>query len=493
MGEKNLKESTSGATPSLPLGRLGKALLIVGLGGNFFSMAIAAYFGRPEFLDGGHMLYSVLKGAKPFILPGYIRYTRMIWQTPTLCVLKLGLLFPGRDFTNAAIQAFNFAFEFHPVLSLAISWFILFRRERLRYFVFPLMSYALCTQAVMANAESSVLDALTFFWPLFLLIEFKGRESILAVFEIVICATAVAFSHETAVLFFVFLLVRTLFEVRQKGTCSVTDAAAISSSLVGSCWLTWRIIAPGASPEKQFFESLLGPWSAFRVYGMLVLISCIVAVALAKKYDAKKLQVFFERISAALAVLFFLVVSVYPMSQLTPYFAYYARTTAVPLSCIVACFLWLNNWLEKNKPPLSAQLNRACWKLVVAALLASATQDLICTNGWLTGVRFVEDLAARTGKSCVVIPNMETQNYLNLYGFTPYHLPYNVILLQKRRDIQYLVLNFEESDPCVSMRMTKEYPAKNFSWSRKEGIKMWPRSQVALQNEYFNFSKVLIQ
>ncbi|MGZ3699473.1 MAG: hypothetical protein ACXWP5_15135, partial [Bdellovibrionota bacterium] len=147
---------------------------------NVVTLWNAALAHRPLFLDGAVWMFRIFSFGKVVYDPDYTRYLDTLLQLPGIWWIRA--YGTTEDVTRTAMHLIELAYSLHPFLSLLACAAILRKKGRIELLIFPLLSFALVTQTTMAFHIGVVPDALSCFWPLFLLVILQeGRQDLPAI------------------------------------------------------------------------------------------------------------------------------------------------------------------------------------------------------------------------------------------------------------------------------------------------------------------------
>jgi hypothetical protein len=369
---------------------------------NLATMIYSVVVNRQLYNDGAHWALRLLASGEVIRDSAYDRYFPLIWQLPSRWALHAGL----EDPTTLAVNLFCAFTGLHPLLSLACCYWILRRHSRSSFMLFPLLSFAVATQLTIPFAMGVVPDALTVFWPLFLLTLFSDGQALAESLGIFLLSCALACTYETACLFFCGLLVLVVIRQRSLKRWSSADFFHAVLFLSGAAWLLWRSLGPAAGYQGNFIYSLS------RITGEMAIGFVVLAIIQWALYFWKKISesaLLFSLLGIAVAALLDFI---FHTGGSTLALAYHARTLAVPFAAIIAvfCFIaFLKGWKGSYGQP-GAGAASISYSLAIVLLFAAAF-DFHATQAWMRGVADIKRLLSE-GKACVfLLPGSPSHPY----------------------------------------------------------------------------------
>jgi hypothetical protein len=356
------------------------------------------------------------------------RYVSVLFQLPSLACRAMGLS------PAVILRVYEAVLVWHPVLSLVACFAILRARRRLDLLAFPVLSFAIADQISHAYACGTIHDAISFFWPPFLLILTTERPKIADVLATFSLLAALTFTHESAAIFFL-LIAASSFQLSRKsrGVRSFHLAVAGYSFMAAIyCVLrVWLYSRPeGAVP---FFFLAPEPLSA-----VAVLVSLLIASAL---WQARRVKAEDPRLATLIGVAV-LAPLLYFAGRSVPWIgpARASRMLSVGLAFGFGVLAYVHRPREHIR-----------WAVLVAAsfLAVASVHDIKVTLAWARGVSFI-DRTMRDSPGCRVLAHGEYAHQLGVNGIADLSLPRLSFLLQENLHPRSVLFpsKFTGMNPC---------------------------------------------
>ena len=394
----------------------------------------AAISHRSLMHDGSSWFFHILKQGF-FYDHNYTRYFTLVLESPAVILLKF---FPDIDI-KWYLASLDFPFSFHSLISLFFCFLILKQKNRLEIFIFPMLSYATATLSTISFSVGIAPDSLSLFWPLLMLVLYRNPSSRNQYVWCLVLSTALMFTYEMSVIFFIIISLVQYFKSRNSGKSS--DWVLLIINCIGGFYCTYRIIGPTSGNQNLFWSSLEKPLDPFRIFIILeialffILLWCL--VKLPRMLVPKIVVTFSIAVALFYSYYFFL-------GYFTIYYGYYSRVTAIPVSAVIAlgCIIVDLKYLNidyKNTVDLRGRLLGLPVLLVSIVLFTGSLYDIKFTHKW-NKVRnaFYEYYKDKTG--CI-----ETNE---VHGFhLDWSAPYTSIFLQQSRKIKWIVFARDADKP----------------------------------------------
>lgn len=416
---------------------------------NAAGLAFAALSHRPLLHDGAYWYFFIIHDHAPNINQPFTRYFNVLFQAPAIALARY---FPGDPGVRFATAWLDFIYSLHPVLSVAVTWWILRRQKLEALVIFPLLSFALATQSTIAFGVGVVPDSLSLFWPMLaLLLDSKpgARANSIALTAL---ALGLALTHEIAILMFGLLAVVALARALQASERAERRRATYLALAfaAGTIWYAWRIIGPTAANRWSFNNSVDQPLNGYQLYGMFVIAALGAYLAhAALRLPGQRLVRLLPLASTAAGAWLLasraasgtaLHLHTQNVNQ-----AVVSRITAIPYAVALGFMAWLLVVLARRLPELRQRTHAMLCAVTAAALVISAAYDLGLTLSWREGTSAVLQALPAVG-GCRSWTRAEIQPHSRKSGIVSWTLPHLSILLQGRAQVERVLLSDSEHD-----------------------------------------------
>lgn len=373
----------------------------------------AALSHRTFFADGSHWLFHMV-GNQQFFWDGqYWRLITLALEAPAIWLCHL------IRSTSIVTLVLELAFNLHPFLSLAACYYILKRQRREDLFVFPVLSFALCTGALMSYPSLVIPETLSVFWPLLFLVVNPDREGLGRAFFIGLGFVAMAFSYEAAVLLMGVLGIAVYWQ-RRSSLSRWQENYYLGLCFAVILFMLWRLFEPHAGPKQQFVTALLNsrldPFRALGIGAALVIAFCVFWLSSSRW---AKSFFYLATIAGPAAFLVYIFYRFDLKALGNP--VWEARTTTIPICSV---FAGLACYMALSKRQRNLEFTKGLYVFTCAVLLASLVQDILLTRFWRLGYGAIQELREQ-GEGCNVISPEAFQNKIETpYGFSNWWLPF---------------------------------------------------------------------
>jgi hypothetical protein len=396
-----------------------------------FAARISSVAAHHQLSDvGTRVMFRLLVFGK-LTLDGPGRFVSALPQLPSLAGRALGLS------PALILRFYETLLAWHPVFSLAACFAILRARKRLDLVVYPVLSFAIADQLTQAWACGGIHDAISLFWPVFLLIltaEKPKNRDLIPVFPFLVALT---FTHECAA-FFLLLIAACAFQLSRKSRAGHSYYSNIGRySCLGAIACFVRLpLNPSGSPQSFFWVSSQ-PLPAIAVLVFLLIGAALWRARGPKPRDEDK----------RLAVLI-------TLAALAPLL--YFATRAVP-----------SIWAERDSRAFSVGLGLGFgvmaffhrprhdvrWMMLAAAsfLAVGSIHDFKITADWARGVSFISE-TMQDSPGCKVLAVNDVPRLYEI-GIVDLSLPRISYLLQQNRQPRSVLLppRLAAPDPCLEV------------------------------------------
>lgn len=327
-----------------------------------------AWTRRPLLSDGYNFLYWIIHQDGWGLDGRFYRWIGVVLQLPSIIISHYLTFIP--DWNNWLTIFYCIGYAFHPQVSWLLCFLISRKYGRTEYMLFPLLSYALITAAVMPS-PSTTPETISVFWPLFFFVAFGKLKGFWELTWVFVLSLLLAFCYETSILFFFVNIAILVFRMRKENILSSSSSRRIGWLLAflfqafGVLWMLYRLYA---SPLSSFvsgglgMDSMNGGYRFFTVAGTFSLIAMLLRPRLTTALIAMA--------SSLLALYVGLVVFRF-QSEAGFLFAsaMIDRTRSVPLICIIALMAYRH---YAKKLSLPRHLHYFCFFCLSVALVYSS-------------------------------------------------------------------------------------------------------------------------
>ena len=429
-----------------------KQILLLLLALNVISLLWAALSHRALNADGSYFFFRLMEERKFIWDVNYLRIFSSVLQLPSVIVMWLG---PETKSNVIPSLLYDLAFNLHPILSLYLCYRILKRFDRIDYFLFPVLSFVLCTQALMSYPTLIVPETLSLYWPLFTLMIFRKGDTRWETPLLCALLFCMAFSYEVALLLFLLNIAILIFRRRNHLATRTSDLILISLNFFGFCFMLWRLFRPHAGRMDQFIFALRLPvWGQpFRVVGMAAIGALSLCIPIGYYVHKLRFLLSLSLVSLGLLLVFYFFGYVYLREDLTQIYsgAWLERTTAIPFSCAIACLFafaasdGVSSWWSQRTGIYFGVSFLTC-----SALVISLGQDLMLTHIWRSTYDRVQFLRINHPGCNIISPELMTHYFEHPYMAGGYWLPLYTLAPEKSLAVTsiFFVENSPTGDSC---------------------------------------------
>lgn len=383
-------------------------LIFLAVLANVASMIWAALAHRHLF-SGYFTYWSLLDNQEIFTDSRFQRWFSVLLQMPTLLYLK----FAHSPSIPLATLLFDMMNSIHPLISLLLSYRILLKAGKKELFIFPLLSFALGTQAIMPLSALTIPETLSLFWPLILWLRFRDETTVKASVIMSILILAFAFTHEHAIIFYPLLALAFYLGLSQQPKLSnIFVGSSIAMSLA---IMVFRLQAPSdpSMPPIWSYGTSITPESY-----LLVSITTIGAMVIAslganflKDKFAKPLSIVSGLVGVGLTI-YFLHSSFDPNLNLRYLVSsWFASTTVIPLVAVIAALFLFSARKNYFEWLIGSPHFKGLSFLTLTALIMACTHDVFATTGWSSVYSFSKQLQMDFPGCNVIDPESHAKLY----------------------------------------------------------------------------------
>lgn len=333
----------------------------------------------------------------------------------------------GAQGVKAVIALFDFAYLMHPFVSLGVTAWILKRVNRLHLVVFPALSMATVTESTIGYPVGMVNFTLSLFWPLLALTVFRRPASKTELAVLIVFAVFMLFSYEPSMLAFAALQL-------------------------------YFLLVPLRQEQPIFWRSLDEQIEFFRFYAMAT-VAIFSAVALNIGRLNEKQSIWICRV---LAVLVGCVALYFVTGPSDLYAGYLARTTAMPLTMILAGTFYLMR---------NSARNRGLETVVAVAFVTATAHNVRQTLDWREGVLLFDKLLSEVDR-CGRIGELEVPPRVSPFLMRPQAAVSLSVILGGSAKVERMLFAHPRLDvPPYSQDPCKDLRNGIISFS---GARKWP-------------------
>ncbi|MBL7713905.1 MAG: hypothetical protein JNL01_00470 [Bdellovibrionales bacterium] len=443
-----------------------RSLILVGLILCTLQLVFAAWIHRPMMNDGSFWYFFIFHLRKPFWDITYVRWLDTLLQWPAVLFLRA---FENRfeDITPIVSGMMSFAYSLHPMVSLGACWKILTAKKRMDLLAFPVLALALSTLPTLAFATGEAPDAISVFWPLFLLVVLRkpidGLKDWANTLPILILTLALALSYEPAVFGFAVLVLVTALRIRDLKASTkssrMTEWFLLALFSLGIFWLVYRAIGPTHGYQGNFLRSIKSTPQGLRVYGFILGAALIPSIGMAflKKGGNRWTNGLLLSVTggATIWMLYRALIAQWWLEENILGQAFDARTTALPMTALIA---GLAIPLARRTAEFNAAFAQKTLDWVASVALGVAViNDFQVSLHWNRGVQFLKNYLEKN-PGCTVLTREAYQRDFLKYGLAAWDLPHASVVLLNRRKANALVF----ADPLgeAAPKITPDYCGK---------------------------------
>ena len=328
-------------------------------------------------------------------------------------------LFPQQNLNLLCARLLSIGMSFHPMLSLFFCYRILNTFHRLEYFVFPVISFALCTQSLMAYPALIVPESLSLFWPLLFLLLFRHGKSIRELIWPVLLSICLAYSYEAAVLLLalngLFILARLRFYPPRTG-----DYALTALNFLGCLFLLWSLFGPQPLDTHHFTNALLksAPTEPYRLLGFssLVLIMINIFIPFFLRKVESKIAILSLSVGIIQTIIFLIYISTTKQWNYIYGTVWNQRTTAIPIAGLLACILVFLVYFDRKEWWIRKSYSYTITLLLCCFFnLSSLIYDIGFTRTWREGYSFAQWIT-KNNPGCNIISTKAEQELFGKFA-----------------------------------------------------------------------------
>jgi hypothetical protein len=400
---------------------------------------------RPLMSEGAHWYFNIFQWRGKFNDFWVFRYFDFLIQAPAIVVLRL-FGDTAYDLANqAAIWLLSFAWSMYVFFSLFISNMILRKYKRQDLLAFQIVGMLSAYMQASGFAIGLALPAMYCFWPLFYFFVLTDGTELSDYIWFSVMAVTLAVCYEATVIFFIFLgLVAFTDLVHFKKHNRRFLSYVIFVCTVLAIILAVSILRLPTTETGPFWDSFFANLGNYRIFG-LVIAAMTLSVPFFSMFEYAKQKnlmkysvIIFALVAGYFGYLIYLTalksgMPAKPYPPFTTYDFYPARTTALPVTTIIA---FIGYFFIRRGPESGwffTQVGRFFTRMLFAFTVMIAMIDVLLTNEWRTKKeRFETFLAGVQG--CVILD----PDWVKQQEWTPavdkFNVPFFTIMLQVQRN-----------------------------------------------------------
>jgi hypothetical protein len=381
--------------------------------------------------DGADFSYYILTRGSSVRNFALYRYTSELQQIPALLSIRY-LGFGAMSLTRWILAFSNSWFPIVGVFA-AVALCLFYRKPKIA--LGPLMTFGFVSLPIAGLPFSAVPEAIFFFWIAYL-IQVYGRRLKLENTALFLSCLALAFTHETAFLLPLLLLVLAIWQKYRLAlwlhllslagfAIRVFDMSGAKINQTAS--KTWSGIDPYAASAAGFL--------------LFLLLSTTISRFLPLPWRRRSFKI---NLLLGCASLTYFALNVFLSGQSGIYNTYIWRMYATGLLTLIAATFWMaDTSVSRIRDEYDAPFPAAWWKYLyastLAALLTGASLDYSGSLIWRSEVDQFRNYVASRPESCVKIPWKTYKRELRLWQLQAYNVAKVWALIQKSGHVDKFV------------------------------------------------------
>lgn len=345
------------------------------------ALGFAAWSHRPLAFDGGWWFYNLMFKDQFFhnFHQPFHRYSDGLWRLPSQIIFYLS---DSDLLLKMGLRLGEFLSQFHPLLSLGWSFWFLGQKERIDLIYFPILGFVVGSLPVLAFAANVATTAVTFAWPMALIILLGNWKKKTTMYFYCLLAIVYAFSYPSGFilwpLFLFFLIEKGKFD---RGFFLRTAIHASIFAAILQAFLFAKEVNYEWNWGTQFAWRLSEiPVAYFNFLALLLLAAILLEPVFSKIRGKSFLFISFIGLLLFFLAMFGLLLNLFQSSEgLKGAFNY--RLVALPMTALI---LILFN-IQIKKGALNSKFEKAKWFFLISLQLVSLIVDIHYTNEWNRG------------------------------------------------------------------------------------------------------------